>query len=287
MRVRDVMTTDVEMVAYDTSLVEAAKVMRKQDIGFLPVVENGIVLGVVTDRDMVTRGIAEARNLHLTRVSDIMTPALIWCYADEVLTEAARILEPGGRLLIVGAATARAVQAMVRNDPVGFAEQELRERAAAGLPPALHAAVVEAPVGSDAAHDCAVTQGNVAHRHGVVVETGEHDHRHLGVTGAQAAEGVEPAAVGQREVEQHEVVARVLAEGVAGGAIDLGRATQGVGVLHAGIIFEMTLPDLTSINECEQLACDELLPGVRTRGMNARIKGSIRRAQRFDRHRGR
>ncbi len=61
-----------------------------------------------------------------------------------------------GRLLIVGSQAAPAVQALVRNDPVAFAERELSERRAAGLPPALHAAVVEVPLGNQAAAEIIV-----------------------------------------------------------------------------------------------------------------------------------
>lgn len=57
------------------------------------------------------------------------------------------------RVLVVGASTAPAVQALVRSDPVGFAERELAERAAVGLPPIRHAAVIEAPAGSAAASE--------------------------------------------------------------------------------------------------------------------------------------
>ncbi len=58
---------------------------------------------------------------------------------------------PTGRVLIVGAQTAAAVQALVRNDPIGFAEREITERRSAALPPVVHAAVVVAPAGNQAA----------------------------------------------------------------------------------------------------------------------------------------
>ena len=65
--------------------------------------------------------------------------------------DVAALVAPGGRALIVGSSVAPAVQALVRSDPIGFATAQLRERREAGLPPALHAAVIEAPVGSTAA----------------------------------------------------------------------------------------------------------------------------------------
>src|SRR6516225_9809772 len=93
MKVRDVMSAKAETVSMSTSLVGAAKLMRRQGIGFLPVVDAGTVLGVLTDRDIVLRGIAEGRSPYMTLVSDVMTPLSMWCYADDVLTEAARVME--------------------------------------------------------------------------------------------------------------------------------------------------------------------------------------------------
>ena len=103
MKVCDVMSRGVEVAGAFTSIVAAAKVMRRYGIGFLPVVEDGLPIGVVTDRDIVLRGIGEGRNPHLTSVGDIMTRATIWCYEDEVLTEAARIMEDNHvrRLLVL------------------------------------------------------------------------------------------------------------------------------------------------------------------------------------------
>jgi CBS domain-containing protein len=97
------MTKDVQVAAVDTSLVGAAKLMRGQGIGFLPVVENGYVLGVLTDRDMVVRGIAEGRNVYMATAGDIMTGAVMWCFEDETLIEAAQLMEDNRvrRLLVL------------------------------------------------------------------------------------------------------------------------------------------------------------------------------------------
>ena len=64
--------------------------------------------------------------------------------------DVAALVAPGGRALVVGSSVAPAVQALVRADPIGFATAQLRERREAGLPPAVHAAVIEAPAGSTA-----------------------------------------------------------------------------------------------------------------------------------------
>jgi len=102
MRVDEAMTRDVVAVPVDATIVEAAELMKKHEIGFLPVVAAGVVVGVVTDRDIVIRGICERANPYLTPVRSIMTTVPIWCYDDDVLTDAAAILaENHVRRLIV------------------------------------------------------------------------------------------------------------------------------------------------------------------------------------------
>jgi CBS domain-containing protein len=93
MRVADVMTTGAETVSADASLIVAARKMRDFDIGFLPVVENDIVVGVVTDRDITLRGLGEGRIPELTSVGEVMTPSIVACHKNHVLTEAAEIME--------------------------------------------------------------------------------------------------------------------------------------------------------------------------------------------------
>jgi CBS domain-containing protein len=86
------MTRDVATIPPDANLVDAAKIMRARSIGFLPVVDRDRVFGVLTDRDIVIRGICEGRDPRRTTVRDVMSRVWIWCYEDEVLTEAASIL---------------------------------------------------------------------------------------------------------------------------------------------------------------------------------------------------
>lgn len=106
MRVGDVMSRDVETVSADLSLMGAARRMQRRDIGFLPVVENDVVIGVITDRDITLRGLGEGRTPQLTTVGEIMTPAAVWCYESNVLTEAAQLMEENHvrRLLVLNAA---------------------------------------------------------------------------------------------------------------------------------------------------------------------------------------
>ena len=92
MRIAEIMTRDVIAVPVDATLIEAAELMRDHDIGFLPVVASDVVVGVVTDRDLVIRGIGECRNPALTTVRDVMSTKPVWCYENDVLTDAADIL---------------------------------------------------------------------------------------------------------------------------------------------------------------------------------------------------
>jgi CBS domain-containing protein len=86
------MTRDVVSVPVDATVVEAAELMKRYDIGFLPVIAADIVVGVVTDRDLVTRGICENANPYMTPVRSVMSPRPIWCYEYDVLTDAADLL---------------------------------------------------------------------------------------------------------------------------------------------------------------------------------------------------
>ena len=71
--VRDVMTTNPECVTQSDSIREAARIMKDQDTGVVPVVEGKKIIGLVTDRDIVVRGIAEGKDVGSIRVNDVMT----------------------------------------------------------------------------------------------------------------------------------------------------------------------------------------------------------------------
>jgi CBS domain-containing protein len=102
MKIRDVMSRKVATIAPDATLKQAAVVMRDRNIGFLPVVRKGDVLGVVTDRDIVIRSVCDGLDAEETRVRDVMTSAPIQCFDDQVLTDAVRIfaLKRVRRLLV-------------------------------------------------------------------------------------------------------------------------------------------------------------------------------------------
>jgi len=110
--VQDIMTSSVETIGSDASLVEAAEKMKSLEIGALPVWENGKLIGVITDRDITIRAVAQGRNPSSTGVREIMTSDVCCCCEDDDIQEAAQMMEKESlhRLLVVNS----------DNDPVGF-----------------------------------------------------------------------------------------------------------------------------------------------------------------------
>jgi CBS domain-containing protein len=105
MKVKDVMTRDVESVRPDTSLQEAAAKMKALNVGPVPVVEGDRVAGIVTDRDIVVRGIAEGRDPRTTRVQDVMTRDVVCVTETDDVKDAARLMKEHQvrRVLVVSA----------------------------------------------------------------------------------------------------------------------------------------------------------------------------------------
>ena len=85
MQIQDVMTADVSYVGPDTPILEIARKMRDADIGSTPVVEDERLVGMVTDRDIVVRAIAEGGDIRIKTARDAMSPGIFYCYADETV----------------------------------------------------------------------------------------------------------------------------------------------------------------------------------------------------------
>jgi CBS domain-containing protein len=92
MKLQQVMTRDAETISSDATVWAAAKLLRDLNIGFLPVCDQGRLVGVLTDRDIVVRAVAEGRDPVLTSVQEVMTPEVITCFADQSAEEAAQIM---------------------------------------------------------------------------------------------------------------------------------------------------------------------------------------------------
>ena len=93
MKVKDAMHQGAEWVAPNTPVIDLAKMMQKHDIGAIPIGENDKLIGMVTDRDIVCRGLANGKDISKLTARDVMTADIVWCHADEDLDDATRIME--------------------------------------------------------------------------------------------------------------------------------------------------------------------------------------------------
>lgn len=104
MLLKEIMTPNVEAVSVETTLVEAARKMQQLDVGFLPVLDDTDVAGVVTDRDIVVRAIAEGADPKQTTVKSVMTAVVETLPEDTPVEEAAQVMESKQirRILVTG-----------------------------------------------------------------------------------------------------------------------------------------------------------------------------------------
>lgn len=93
MQLKDVMTRDVECVTPETTLAAAARRMRDLDVGPLPVCDHDKLAGMVTDRDIIVRGVAENCDVQTTKVSEVMSKGIDFCFEDDALEDAERIMQ--------------------------------------------------------------------------------------------------------------------------------------------------------------------------------------------------
>ena len=87
MKISDVMTSDVEAVNPDATLRTAAELMADLDSGQLPVGENNLLIGAITDHDITIRAVAEGRDPEKTTVRQAMSPDVLYCFEDEDVAE--------------------------------------------------------------------------------------------------------------------------------------------------------------------------------------------------------
>lgn len=92
MRVSEIMTRDVDVVSPEATLVEAATLMARDDVGVLPIGHLESLTGMLTDRDIVVRGLAQGKDPASTRVKDVMTPDLIFVFEDQEVQQAAFLM---------------------------------------------------------------------------------------------------------------------------------------------------------------------------------------------------
>ena len=93
MQLKDIMTYNVETISPEATLQEAAQTMKTRDIGSIPVCDGTRIQGMITDRDIAIRAVAEGRDPFTTMVRDIMTPDIMYGYENQDVEDAARIME--------------------------------------------------------------------------------------------------------------------------------------------------------------------------------------------------
>lgn len=89
--VSDVMNTDVQVISPEATLQEAAQNMREGDFGVLPVGDKDNLIGIITDRDIVVRAVAEGMDVD-TPVRDAMSEQIVFANEDDSLEDAARLM---------------------------------------------------------------------------------------------------------------------------------------------------------------------------------------------------
>ena len=89
MNVSEVMTKQVEVVSPQQTIGEAAQLMQQLDTGVLPVGENDRLVGMITDRDIVIRAVAQGRGPD-AELREAMTESVLYCFEDDSIEDAAR-----------------------------------------------------------------------------------------------------------------------------------------------------------------------------------------------------
>ena len=93
MYVAEVMVTAVRLLAADKDLITAARLMKRFDIGCVLVGSKGHVAGILTDRDIVLRGVASGEDLSTVTIAEIMTPDPMFCWVKDSIEKAAWIMQ--------------------------------------------------------------------------------------------------------------------------------------------------------------------------------------------------
>jgi len=92
MKIKEIMTSDVKVIRVNDTLQAAARKMRDSDIGFLPVIDGDQLVGVMSDRDIIVRAIADGTDPQTMLGRDLATSPAIYCFDDQEIEEAARLM---------------------------------------------------------------------------------------------------------------------------------------------------------------------------------------------------
>ena len=89
MKVSEIMTRDVHLLSPDQTIREAASLMADIDVGSLPVGDNDRLVGMITDRDIVIRAVAQGKSAD-TKVSEVMSKEMLYCFDTDEIDDVAR-----------------------------------------------------------------------------------------------------------------------------------------------------------------------------------------------------
>lgn len=93
MKVMEIMSKGPQCVRPQDKLIDAASVMKRLDVGAVPICDHDKLAGMLTDRDIAVRAVAEGRNPRETTVGDVMSSGIVYVFEDQDVTEAADIME--------------------------------------------------------------------------------------------------------------------------------------------------------------------------------------------------
>lgn len=93
MQIKDIMTHNPEVVRPDVLLQEVAEKMGTLEIGAVPVCDGDRLIGLLTDRDITVRATAAGCDPAMTQVCDVMSTNLVYCFEDQDIGEAAKLME--------------------------------------------------------------------------------------------------------------------------------------------------------------------------------------------------
>ncbi|HEY0648630.1 CBS domain-containing protein [Phenylobacterium sp.] len=93
MKVRDVMHRGAECLDDDTPISDVARRMRDADVGAIPISAAGELVGIITDRDIACRAVADGADLDQLTARDVMSKDAVCCAYDDDLSDAVRIME--------------------------------------------------------------------------------------------------------------------------------------------------------------------------------------------------
>lgn len=93
MEISKAMHKKAEWVTADTPVSDVARLMRDEDIGAVPVGKEDRLIGMITDRDIVLRVLAEGRDMNTTRAEDVMSKGIVYCRTNQTVEDAIHLMD--------------------------------------------------------------------------------------------------------------------------------------------------------------------------------------------------